>query len=100
MEIDLRKAVANDQLDVAYQPIVRTADGLVTGVEALLRWDHPERGPIPPPTIIAIAEQCELIDEIGAWVLERGLPRSRQVDRAASGFIAVPRCQRLGTPVE
>ncbi len=71
LELDLRKALTEDELDVAYQPIVRTTDGLVIGVEALLRWMHPDRGAIPPLAIIAIAEQSELIDEIGAWVLER-----------------------------
>jgi diguanylate cyclase (GGDEF)-like protein len=71
MEIDLRAALARNELDVVYQPIVRTGDGSVVGVEALLRWDHPDRGPIAPQTIVAIAEQTELIDDLGAWVLER-----------------------------
>ncbi len=82
LEVDLRKALAEGELDIAYQPIVRTADGLVTGVEALLRWTHPDRGPIPPLSIVAIAEQSELIDEIGAWVLERSCrDRARWVDQ-------------------
>jgi EAL domain-containing protein (putative c-di-GMP-specific phosphodiesterase class I) len=68
---DLRNALVQGQLEVAYQPMVRSLDGLVTGVEALLRWTHPRRGPIPPPTMIAIAEQSGLISDIGAWVLER-----------------------------
>jgi EAL domain-containing protein (putative c-di-GMP-specific phosphodiesterase class I) len=71
LESDLSLALAQNELDVAYQPIVRTADGLVTSVEALLRWNHPDRGPVPPTAIIAIAEQSELINEIGAWVLQR-----------------------------
>lgn len=71
-ENDLRAALAGDLLHVAYQPIVRTGDGLVTGVEALLRWTCPDRGPVPPLSIVAVAEQSELIGEIGAWVLERG----------------------------
>ena len=54
-----------------YQPIVRTVDGAVVGVEALLRWNHPVRGAIPPETIVALAERSELIDRLGAWVLER-----------------------------
>ena len=48
LERDLRAAFADGQLDVAYQPIVRSADGLVTGVEALLRWTHPSAEPVPP----------------------------------------------------
>jgi diguanylate cyclase (GGDEF)-like protein len=71
LEHDLRKALAEDELGVAYQPIVRTGDGLVIGVEALLRWTHPDRGPVPPLSIVKIAEQSELITEIGAWVMER-----------------------------
>ena len=71
LELDLRTAIADDQLDVVYQPIVRTADGIVVGVEALLRWNHPDRGPIAPQAIVAIAEQSELIDALGAWVLDR-----------------------------
>ena len=57
---------------LAYQPMVRTADGLVTGVEALLRWTHPQRGPVPAAEMIAAAEQSGLVNDIGAWVLERG----------------------------
>jgi diguanylate cyclase (GGDEF)-like protein len=71
LERDLHTALAGDQLEVAYQPIVRSADGLVTGVEALLRWTHPERGLIPALVTIGIAEQSGLICEIGEWVLER-----------------------------
>jgi len=56
---------------VAYQPIVRTADGLVTGVEALLRWTHPLLGRVPALTAVAVAERDGLINEMGAWVLER-----------------------------
>jgi predicted signal transduction protein with EAL and GGDEF domain len=68
---DLRTALVQGQLEVAYQPMVRSVDGLVTGVEALLRWTHPRRGPISPPAMIAVAEQSGLISDIGAWVLER-----------------------------
>ena len=68
---DLRRALARNELDLAYQPIVRLADGAVIGVEALLRWTHPERGQVPPQLAIAVAEECDLIDELGAWILER-----------------------------
>ena len=68
---DLRRACDEGSLDVVYQPIVRSCDGLLTGVEALLRWTHPERGPIPPMTIVSLAEQSTLINDVGAWVLER-----------------------------
>ena len=50
---------------------MRTADGLLTGVEALLRWTHPTRGPVPPLQVVQIAERSGLIIDIGSWVLER-----------------------------
>ncbi len=68
---DLRAATAAGALDLAYQPIVATTDGRVTGVEALLRWTHPSIGPVPALTAIAVAEHDDLIHDIGAWVLER-----------------------------
>ena len=71
LEDDMRRALHDGHLDVAYQPIVRATDGCVTGVEALLRWTHPDRGPIPALTMVSVAEQSDLICEIGAWVLER-----------------------------
>jgi EAL domain-containing protein (putative c-di-GMP-specific phosphodiesterase class I) len=71
LESELRVALADGALDIAYQPIVRSADGLVTGVEALLRWDHPERGAVSSTSMVMVAEQTGLISGIGAWVLER-----------------------------
>ena len=71
LERDLRLALIRDELDVAYQPVVRASDGAVTGVEGLLRWTHPDRGPLSALSIVGIAEQTELISRIGAWVLER-----------------------------
>jgi len=67
----LAAALATGQLDLVYQPIVRTGDGAVQGVEALLRWTHPERGAVPAPTTIGLAEQDGLMGEVGAWVLAR-----------------------------
>ncbi|QXC62231.1 EAL domain-containing protein [Aquihabitans sp. G128] len=71
LEHDLRRALAEDQIEVHYQPILHTPDGTTAGVEALVRWTHPARGPIPPPTIIRVAERSGLIGELGAWILER-----------------------------
>ncbi len=64
-------AIDRDELHVDYQPIVEAADGRVTGVEALLRWTHPSRGPISPTVFIPFAEQSGQIIELGRWVLER-----------------------------
>ena len=71
LDRDLRTALSGGHLDLAYQPIVRTAGGAVVGVEALLRWTHPEQGAVPALTTVGIAEQNGLIGAIGAWVLER-----------------------------
>jgi diguanylate cyclase (GGDEF)-like protein len=71
MEKDLRSAYLTEGLDVAYQPIVRCGDGQIAGVEALLRWTHPDRGRVPPLSMVAVAEQSGLISEIGGWILER-----------------------------
>ena len=71
LDQDLRAAFDAEELDVVYQPIVRTTDGMMTGVEALLRWTHPKRGAVPPMSLVGIAERMGWIGEIGAWVLER-----------------------------
>jgi diguanylate cyclase (GGDEF)-like protein/PAS domain S-box-containing protein len=69
LEGDLRRAVAEQQLHLHYQPMVDIGTGMITGVEALLRWRHPERGTIPPNDFIPLAESTGLIREIGQWVL-------------------------------
>jgi diguanylate cyclase (GGDEF)-like protein len=71
LENDLRAAIENDGLRVAYQPIVNNSGETVVGVEALCRWTHPERGEIPPTEFIPIAENSGLIIELGEQVLRR-----------------------------
>jgi EAL domain-containing protein (putative c-di-GMP-specific phosphodiesterase class I) len=71
LEADLRTALHADQLGVMYQPIVRTSDGAIVGAEALLRWSHPQQGPVTATSAVAVAEQGGFITELGAWVLER-----------------------------
>jgi diguanylate cyclase (GGDEF)-like protein len=73
LERDLREALTADALEIGYQPIVRTSDGLVTAVEALLRWTHPRRGPIAAQAAIGAAERSGLINDLGRWVLERSV---------------------------
>ena len=69
-EIELRRAVDGDELRLVYQPIVDLTDDRVSGVEALLRWQHPTRGLLPPAAFLPVAESSALIVRIGAWVLE------------------------------
>lgn len=69
MEADLRKAVEREQLRLHYQPQVDTADGSIIAAEALLRWEHPEFGQVPPFRFIGLAQEIGLMDQLGDWVL-------------------------------
>lgn len=68
--MDLRAAVPDDQLFVAWQPIVQMSDGAVVGAEALVRWQHPKRGVVSPGAFIPVAEETGMISPIGDRVLE------------------------------
>ncbi|WP_282339834.1 MULTISPECIES: phosphodiesterase DibA [Pseudomonas] len=74
----LRHALEGGQLRVYYQPVLRLLDGHVVGVEALVRWQHPERGLISPGEFIPIAEESGLIGTIDAWVLEESCRQMRR----------------------
>jgi predicted signal transduction protein with EAL and GGDEF domain len=71
VENDLRRALERDELRLEYQPLVSLSDGSIRSVEALLRWEHPERGRVMPSEFLPIAEGNGLIEPIGRWVLEQ-----------------------------
>jgi len=71
LEGDLRRAIERNELRVLYQPKIDLRNGHVVAIEAFLRWDHPERGWVPPSAFIPIAEEIGMIQQIGHWVLAR-----------------------------
>ncbi len=73
LDSGLHNALKHNELHLAYQPIVSLASGRIKGVEALLRWTHPELGPVNPCEFVPIAEDSDLIFEIGTWVLKESL---------------------------
>nr|WP_231841368.1 EAL domain-containing protein [Amphibacillus xylanus] len=69
LESDIRKALKYDEFNLHYQPKINVITGEVTGLEALIRWNHPKKGPISPATFIPIAEEMGVITQIGEWVI-------------------------------
>jgi diguanylate cyclase (GGDEF)-like protein len=71
LELDLRKALANEEFELFFQPLVNLKSGRISTCEALLRWNHPVRGTVSPTDIIPVAEDMGLIVDLGRWILRK-----------------------------
>ncbi len=78
LEPHLRKAADDDDFRLVYQPVVETSTGRMVAVEALVRWEHPDRGPVRPAEFIPVLEESGLIVPVGAWILEQALQQSHE----------------------
>jgi diguanylate cyclase (GGDEF)-like protein/PAS domain S-box-containing protein len=85
-ESDLRHAIERDEFLLHYQPKVNLVTGEITGVEALIRWQRPDRGLVPPAQFVPIAEDCGLILSIGRWVLREACRQAREWQSAGLPF--------------
>ncbi len=80
LETELRRGLEREEFRVFYQPIVSLETGKVTGMEALVRWEHPTRGLLAPDQFLAVAEETGLLQEIGWWVLQEGCEQTKKWD--------------------
>ncbi|HVW16746.1 MAG TPA: EAL domain-containing protein, partial [Solirubrobacteraceae bacterium] len=89
---ELRRAIDGDELAIVYQPQVDLIDGSVSGLEALLRWRHPERGLVTPADFIPVAEESGLIVPMGEWILDAVLDQLAVWDAEGDPLLAGMRC--------
>jgi diguanylate cyclase (GGDEF)-like protein len=84
LELDLRKALANEEFELFYQPLVNLQSGKISTCEALLRWNHPVRGTVSPIDIIPVAEDMGMIVDLGRWILRKACLECMQWPEAVS----------------
>ena len=89
IENGLRRALRNDELRVFYQPVVSVTTGQIVGTEALVRWEHPDRGLLEPAEFITVAEECGLIIPLGRWVLEQACRQAQRWNTRGGGAVEV-----------
>lgn len=89
LESDLRQALTDRALEVFYQPKLDVKTGLISSLEALIRWDHPSKGRIPPEEFVMLAEENGLISELGAYVLETACEQVQRWDEQGLGELSV-----------
>jgi len=90
VETDLRRAIERHELRLHYQPIVDLRSGRIAGFEALVRWQHPLRGLVPPAEFIPVAEETRLIVPAGLWILEQACRDAQRWLRSAPGKAVLP----------
>lgn len=96
LEQDVREALSNDGLTLAYQPIVDAVSGAVIAHEALLRWRHPKRGDIPPDRFVPIIEDAGLIHQIGDWVIREACAEAARWERPLRVAVNISAAQLTG----
>jgi len=89
LEMQLRKAIEQDQFEIFFQPIVDSRTGITAGVEALSRWIHPELGIIPPSTFIPVAEETGYIVQINEMILKKSCIKCREIIEAGYPFMYI-----------
>jgi diguanylate cyclase (GGDEF)-like protein len=87
LEADLRLALRNGELELVYQPQIDLANGALVAAEALLRWNHPERGVVQPASFIAVAEASGLIRPLGRWVLHEACAQARRWQESGNATV-------------
>jgi EAL domain-containing protein (putative c-di-GMP-specific phosphodiesterase class I) len=99
LETDLRRAIENDELTLAFQPLIDLETDAVSGFEALARWNHPDHGPVSPAEFISVAEDSGLIVPLGRWALDAAARTLVEWDRSAGASLPIRLCVNV-SPVQ